>query len=135
MTGNPGQTVGMVFGSLQFGTHPAIRTGSQNTLLGSTGSSQAMLQCSANTTMQLSLDGGQSPVAAQRRLSNGRGSFIPYTLALTTLSNVLLQPNVPVGVIMGSTPQMLPLQATVTLPGQGLPAGTYSDTVQVTLSW
>lgn len=135
VAGAPGQTSGLVFGALQFGSFSALSTGLQSTALGPSGGSQALLQCTAGTTVQLTIDGGLHPLAGQRRLSNGNGFFLPYTLLLTTLGNLPVQPNLPIGVAIGSAPQPLPLQGSVLLPGLGVGAGTYSDTVQVTVSW
>lgn len=133
--GNPTQTTGLVFGLLAFGSWSALTTGSQTVVLGPAGGSQALLQCTAGTTVQLTLDGGLHALGTQRRLANGGGYFLPYTLSLTTSGNQPVLPNTPIGMAMGSTAQPLPLQGTVVMPGLGLWAGTYSDTVQVTISW
>lgn len=135
VAGNPTQTTGLVFGLLAFGSWSALTTGSQTVVLGPSGGSQALLQCTAGTTVQLTLDGGLHALGAQRRLANGGGYFLPYTLSLTTSGNQPVLPNIPVGVALGTTAQALPLQGTVLMPGLGLGAGTYSDTVQVTVSW
>ncbi|WPB56885.1 spore coat protein U domain-containing protein [Xylophilus sp. GOD-11R] len=135
VVGNPGQTTGLVFGQIGFGAFSALSAGLQTAALGPSGGSQALLQCTAGTTVQLSIDGGLHAVGLQRRLANGNGFFVPYALTLTNIGNLPVLPNVPVGIALGATPQALPLQGTVLLPGLGLAAGIYTDTVQVTVSW
>ena len=135
VAGNPGQTAGVVFGQVSFGTFSALAAGLQTSGLGPAGGSQALLQCTAGTNVQLTLDAGLHALGPQRRMANGSGYFLPYTLALTTLGNLPVVPNIPVSLSMGATAQPLPLQATVLLPGLGVAAGTYTDTVQVTVSW
>lgn len=81
------------------------------------------------------MDAGQNAQGSQRRLSNSAGGYVPYTLALATAPATALVPNVPAGLTLGASAAALPFQGTATFPGFGLPAGTYTDTVQVTLSW
>jgi len=135
VAGSPGQTTGLVFGALNFGSFSALSAGIQSAALGPSGGSQALLQCTAGTSVQLTIDGGLHALSGQRRLSNGNGYYLPYSLVLSTLGNLPVTPGLPIGVNIGSTPQPLPLQGTVLLPGLGVAAGTYSDTVQVTVSW
>ncbi len=135
VAGNPAQTAGLAFGQIGFGTWPALATGRQTAALGPAGGSQALLQCTAGTTVQLLLDAGQHALGSQRRLANGAGYFLPYDLTLASTGNQPVLPNVAVGLALGATPQALPLQGSVVLPGTGVAAGTYTDTVQVTVSW
>lgn len=135
VAGSPGQTTGLVFGALNFGSFSALSAGLQAAALGPAGGSQALLQCTAGTSVQLTIDGGLHALAGQRRLSNGNGFFLPYTLVLTTLGNLPVPANQPIGLALGSSPQPLPLSGTVLLPGLGAGAGIYSDTLQVTVSW
>ena len=62
-------------------------------------------------------------------------SLFLATTAVAATPAAVLTPNISAGLTLGAAATALPLQGTVTFPGFGLPAGTYTDTVQVTLSW
>ena len=126
----PAQTTGVVFGQITFSGVSALVVSAQTVALGAA----AQLQCTTGTSARLTLDGGQHASGTQRRLSNGT-AFVPYAVSLTTAGNLPLLPGVEVGIAIGATPQTLPLQASILLPGTGLPAGLYTDTVQVTVAW
>jgi len=126
----PAQVTGVVFGQIVFSGISALVTGAQTVAVGAA----AQLQCTTGANVRLTLDGGQHAFGTQRRLSNGT-AFLPYTVSLTTAGNLPLLPGVEVGIAIGATPQALPLQASILLPGTGLPAGLYTDTVQVTVEW
>lgn len=135
VSGNSSQVTGVPFGSINFGAHPATATGTLTVLASSTLGTQARLVCPAGTAAQVSVNGGQNLQGAQRRLANGAGQFIPYTLSLVTGTVTALAPNVPVGITMGTTATALPIQGSLVLPGAAAVAGTYVDTVQVTFTW
>jgi len=134
VAGNPGQVTGLAFGQLSFGTYPAVATGSRSASLTSV-ASQALLQCTPGTTLQVTADAGLSAVGNQRRLASGAGKYLPYRLFLTSGGSQPLTPGVAVGLTLGASSTALPVTGTVTLPGTGMSAGTYTDTVRVTLSW
>lgn len=134
VTGSPGQTTGIALGSLDFGTHSALRTGTVSSMASAGTGGQALVQCTPGTTLQVKVDAGLHASGGTRRLSNGV-SFVPYTLTLVSGSGTLLAPNVAVGMAMGSTPTALPVMGSITFPGAGLSSGIYTDTLQVTLSW
>lgn len=129
----PNQKAGIPLGVLDFGTHPPTRTGTVS-VMAAGGAAQAQIQCTPGTTMKIVADAGQHAVNAQRHLSNGL-LRIPYTLTLMWGNNPALAPLAEVNMLMGTAPAALPVQGTVTFPGNGLLPGIYSDTVQVTLSW
>lgn len=133
--GSSSQTTGITFGSIDFGSHAAVNVGAVNAMAGNSMGGQAQLVCTPGTTVQISVNGGQYPVGAQRRMSNGAGKFIPYSLALVQGTPTLLPPNTPVGIATDGTPTALPVRGTVTLPGAGTASGIYSDNVQVVVSW
>ncbi|MBV7540989.1 spore coat U domain-containing protein [Acidovorax sp. sic0104] len=135
VSGNTGQVSGIPFGSINFGSHPALQSGALQSMAGSSMGSQAKLVCTPGTAVQISVDGGQNRVGAQRRMSNGAGKYVPYDLELVQGTPALLAPNVPVGLVIDATPLALPVRGTATLPGATAAAGIYADTVQVTLSW
>lgn len=135
VSGNPTQASAVPFGAINFGTYPALSTETVTAMAGSSLGSQAKIQCTPGTSVQVSVDGGQNLLAGLRRMSNGAGKFIAYTLDLLQGSATALAPNVPVGIALNETPVALPVRGTVALPGAGVAAGTYVDTVQVTVSW
>jgi len=135
VAGGAGQVAGLNFGTLDFGTHSAVRTGTETRLAGGGSGGQSLIQCTPGTAVQVTADAGQHANGSQRRLSNNAGAFVPYSLQLAATPAAVLTPNISAGLTLGAAATALPLQGTVTFPGFGLPAGTYTDTVQVTLSW
>jgi len=135
VSGSTSQISGIAFGGINFGSHPALQSGAMQAMAGSTMGSQAKLVCTPGTAVQISIDGGQHVQGAQRRMSNGAGKYVPYSLELIQGAPALLAPNVPVGLVIAATPLALPVRGTATLPGATAAAGIYADTVQVTLSW
>lgn len=130
----PGQTTGIGFGTLDFGSHSAVQAGAFSTALSAGAATPPSVQCTPGTTVQISADAGLHAQAGQRHLAGPVGGLIPYALWLVT-GNVALPPGSSSSLTLGPTPTSLPVGGTATLPGAGLPAGTYTDTVQVTLAW
>ncbi|WP_082604044.1 spore coat protein U domain-containing protein [Acidovorax sp. Root217] len=135
VSGNSSQVTGVPFGSVNFGTHSAVSTGTVTAMASNDMGMQAQLVCTAGTAAQVSVNGGLNLQGAQRRLSNGAGQFIPYTLSLVAGTVTALAPNVAVGITMGTTPTALPIRGNLVLPGSAAMAGTYVDTVLVTVTW
>ncbi|CAN7148318.1 spore coat U domain-containing protein [Acidovorax sp. LjRoot66] len=135
VSGNSSQVTGVPFGSVNFGTHSAVSTGTVTAMASNDMGMQAQLVCTAGTAAQVSVNGGLNLQGAQRRLSNGAGQFIPYTLSLVAGTVTALAPKVAVGITMGTTPTALPIRGNLVLPGSAAMAGTYVDTVQVTVTW
>lgn len=128
------QTTGLSFGMLDFGVHSPVRTGTHSVMAAGGPGMQAQVLCTPGTTLQVTINAGLHASGAQRRLSNG-SQFIPYALTLMAAGTPALLPNVVANMALGATPTALPIQATATFPGSGVGAGTYTDTLQVTLSW
>lgn len=135
VSGNAAQVTGVAFGQADFGTHSAVNAGTLWVIAGAGSGGQASLQCTPGTTVQVTVNGGLHALGAQRRLANGAGRYIPYVLDLMAGIATPLAPNVPASLALGSTATTLPVRATAIMPGTGLAAGLYTDTVQVTLSW
>lgn len=131
---NPSQVTDLKIGRLDFGTHSALQTGNVSVPLSST-ANQSLLQCTPGTTMQVTVDAGAHASGQQRRLHNGSGVYLPYALFMTASGNQPLVPGSALGLALGASPTALPVMGMVTLPGAGAVAGTYTDTVRVTLSW
>jgi spore coat protein U-like protein len=126
----PAQVSGVLFGQFVFSSVSALATATQTITLGNA----PLLQCTAGANLRLTLDAGQHAAGQQRRMSNGT-AFLPYTVSLTSAGNTPVLPNAEIGIALGATPQPLPLQASIVLTGVAVPAGLYTDTVQVTLAW
>lgn len=135
VVGNPSQTSGVGFGKLDFGTHPATMGGTVNASLSMNAGSMAQVQCTPGVTVTMTLDGGQNASGSQRRMKLGTSSYLPYALFSAPGGTTPLMPGVGVSVNASSGPITLPVYGVATMPSAGLPAGQYSDTVQVMFSW
>lgn len=121
------------YGNLNFGTYSALATGPATTQLGGT---TVTLQCTPGVALSMSVDGGLNSSAGTRNLKRSTGtSLVPYQLYRDAgLSQVLgISQNVTVS-YSDPTAIKLPVYARAQLPGT-LPAGSYTDVVQVVLSW
>lgn len=117
-------------GSLDFGRHPAYRTGHLSTPL-MPGS--VALHCTPGTLPQISIDAGVNAQGGQRHLSDG-SSLLAYRLYTDAAlqQEILSQP-------IAFTPApdgrlRLSLYASAQLDGHQ-PAGLYQDVLTVTLTW
>ncbi|QXI30364.1 Csu type fimbrial protein [Pseudomonas vanderleydeniana] len=119
------------YGSLNYGSFAALSTSPASTSL----TSGVQLQCTPGVALTMSVDGGQNNASGRHlKLSSGT-SLLAYQL----YSDIGLSQTVGVGQninVAYSNPNniTLPLYGRVLLPGN-LPAGTYSDVLQVQLSW
>lgn len=133
-TGNAG-----IVGRLEFGSASAQFSGSRTADI--TATQSIVLRCSTGVALQMSLDGGQHAGGGERHLRRTNGTEqiayqvyrdsgyaqpigIGQTQAITVTS-------------MSSNNVRLPVYARVVLSGPDarLPAGSYADTLLVTLSW
>lgn len=135
VSGNAAQVTGVAFGQVDFGTHSAVTPSVLWVMAGAGSGGQASIQCTPGTTVQVTVNSGLHALGAQRRMASGAGGYIPYALDLMAGLTLPLAPNVPASLALGATATPLPVRATVVMPGSGLAAGLYTDTVQVTLSW
>lgn len=128
-----GGTGTAIFGSLNFGTQPALSTQTISTALASNASWQ--LNCTPNMSLTMSLDGGQN-YNAGRQLAKTGGGTLQYQLYSDAGYTIPIQLNQAVTISNVGTGNniTLPVYGRLTLPGYA-PVGTYTDTVVVTLSW
>jgi len=136
MTSN--NTSGIDFGTLGFGTHPATNSGTVTASVVATGGGAMQVECTRGLSVQVSVDAGQHATGSQRRLALASSPTNLVSYALYTGPS--LATPIPVGssvtvVVPQSGVIDLPIFGAATLPGSGLMPGTYTDTVQVTLSW
>lgn len=121
------------YGVLNFGTRSALYVGNADASLGGTA---VTFQCTPGVAMSMSLDGGQNSAAGSRNLKRGNGTqVVPYQL----FQDVALTQSLAIGqsvTVSYSNPAVikLPLYARAQLSGK-VPAGTYTDVVQVTVTW
>ncbi|MFJ4457833.1 spore coat U domain-containing protein [Pseudomonas sp. NPDC089392] len=130
-------TSGLNFGSLNFGTQDALFGTANAQVLGGTGTAMSIL-CSAGTVpvvrVRAGAHDGQS-TGGTRALADGAGNFVPYDFYTDSGHTSLLAID---GTI--TLPTSTGVAQTVNLYGQargkaGLPAGVYTDTVAVELSF
>lgn len=121
------------YGVLDFGTSSALSTATLATSLGGT---TVTFQCTPGVALSMSLDGGQNSASGTRNLKRTGGTqLLAYQLyrdaafsqALGIGSSVALSYSDPTAI-------KLPVYGRTTLSGL-LPAGTYTDVVQVTVTW
>lgn len=127
---------GLNFGSLNFGSQEALFTSANAQVLG--GASAMSILCSAGTVpvikVRTGTHDGQSS-GGTRALSDGNGNFVPYDFYTDAGRTTLLPID---GTI--TLPTSTGVAQSVNLYGQargkaGLPAGVYTDTVAVELSF
>ncbi|MGS7251794.1 Csu type fimbrial protein [Pseudomonas anuradhapurensis] len=130
-------TSGMNFGTLDFGTQDALFTSAGAQVMGGGGGAMSVL-CSAGTIpvirVRAGVNDGQSS-GGTRALADGAGNFVPYDFYTDAGHSQLLAID---GTI--TLPTSSGVAQTVNLYGQargkaGLPAGVYTDTVSVELSF
>ena len=122
---------GGLYGTLSFGTYSALSTAPVSVAL----AGGVTLQCTPGVSVSMSVDGGLHN-ASGRHLKIGSGTAqIAYQLfqdaAHSQSLGILQSVNVP---YTNANAITLPLFGYVLLPGNQ-PAGTYSDTLQVQLSY
>ncbi len=131
---NPTQVSGVQFGTLDFGSQSAVSGATATAWLSAGGGSMAQVQCTSGATVTITFDSGLNALGNQRRLRRGT-SYVPYNLYTSAGMGTSYTPGVgiPLDTTVGAT--TLPVYGRALPPPSGLPAGQYTDTVQVTLSW
>jgi len=121
------------YGVLDFGTQSALATSALSTALGGT---TVTFQCTPGVSLSMSLDGGQNSASNTRYLKRSGGTQV---LAYQLFRDAAFSQALGIGqsvVVSYSDPTAikLPVYGRTQLTGT-LPAGTYTDVVQVTVSW
>ena len=119
------------YGSLNFGSHSALATGTVQVAL--TGGVQ--LQCTPGVTLNMSVDGGQYNSSGRHMQLNSGSARVAYQL----FRDAAYSQSLGIGQSVAwrtamQTTSRLPIYGQVQLPGNQ-PGGTYSDVLQVQLSW
>ncbi|MCW2271864.1 Spore Coat Protein U domain protein [compost metagenome] len=136
VNGGSGAT-GQDFGTLDFGSQEALFTTANAQVLGGAGGAMSIL-CSSGTIPAIKVSTGTNDNQSDggsRALADGNGNYVPYDFYTDAGHTQLLAID---GVI--TLPTSTGVAQTVNLYGQavgkpGLPAGVYTDTVAVELSF
>ncbi|MDY7534347.1 spore coat U domain-containing protein [Pseudomonas sp. Bout1] len=122
---------GTNYGSLAFGTYSALATSTVSVAL----SSGVTLQCTPGVTLNMSVDGGLHNVSGRRMQLNSGSAQVAYQLFQDAALSQSLGVSQSVSVAYSNANAItLPIYGRVVLPGNQ-PGGTYSDVLQVQLSW
>ncbi|KNX78578.1 spore coat protein [Pseudomonas sp. 250J] len=121
------------YGVLDYGTSSALSTATLSTSLGG---STVTFQCTPGVALSMSLDGGQNSTSGTRNLKRSGGTqLLAYQLYRDAAFSQSLGIGSSVAVSYSDpTAIKLPVYGRTTLTGT-LPAGTYTDVVQVTVTW
>ncbi|WP_433736087.1 Csu type fimbrial protein [Pseudomonas putida] len=119
------------YGSLNFGSRSALATGTVQVAL--TGGVQ--LQCTPGVTLNMSVDGGQYNSGGRHMQLSTGSNRVAYQLFSDAAFSQSLGIGQSVAVAYSDANNIsLPIYGQVQLPGNQ-PGGTYTDVLQVQLSW
>lgn len=120
-------------GRIEFADQPGTFASVDGELVGSLGA--LSVRCSPGASPVLTIGSGAHDQAGVRRMVSG-SSAVPYRL----YTNAARNDEIGIGRSLSFGPAsaaaiVVPIYARATNSGGILPAGTYADTVQITLSW
>ncbi|MHC8351449.1 Csu type fimbrial protein [Pseudomonas sp. RT4P38] len=122
---------GSNYGSLTFGTYSALSTSSVSVPL----NGSVTLQCTPGVTLNMSVDGGLYNRSGRHLQLNSGSAQVAYQLFQDAALSQSLGISQSVSVAYSNANNItLPIYGQVQLPGNQ-PGGTYSDVLQVQLSW
>lgn len=132
-----GGATGLNFGALNFGTANTLYTEADGQVLGG-GGAPLSIQCSAGTSPILTVTSGVNDgksTGGTRALADGAGHFAPYDIYTDAAHTQILANNGTIN-LTASTGVAQTVNIYGKSPGKvGLPAGTYTDTIAVTLTF
>lgn len=124
-----------LFGTLDFGSHPGV--GSRSVSASYVQNSTLNLACTPGTTLSMSIDGGSNYTTTRNLRVTNNSNLVSYTLyssaTHSATSAIPVNQNVALSYSNANT-ITLPIFGLLQLSGVNR-AGTYSDTLRVTLSW
>lgn len=121
---------GTNYGSLAFGSYSSLSTSTVSVAL-----SGGTLQCTPGVTLNMTVDGGLHNVSGRRMQLNSGSAQVAYQLFRDAAFSQSLGISQSVSVAYSNANNItLPIYGRVVLPGNQ-PGGTYSDVLQVQLSW
>jgi len=131
-------TAGIInFGSLDFGSINTIGNQTIDAQTTGAGNGSIVMECSNGTTFTIALDNGQHFASSTRSMVNAGNPavLLAYTLYQNVARTVPWTTGSPLTGTANGAPATFPVYGRIP-PGQtGITAGTYNDTVQVTISW
>lgn len=125
------------FGSITFGSYPSLANNIDAQSVGAAAGSSFGIECANATNYSVALNSGLNSTGTQRRMASG-GNYVLYNLyqdaaRSTPWGNGTNGGTSLAGVGNGANQDMVVYGR---VPNQTTPAtGTYSDTVQVTITW
>lgn len=128
-------TTGVDFGTLDFGSHTTLFDEATAAVQNGGGTAIA-IQCSPGAGATLTVTGGahDGQVPGSGRAMSDGAQFVPYDIYTDAAFQNVLANNQAIGVTADGTVQLVPIYGRA-LGNAGLSAGTYGDTVAVTLTF
>ncbi|UXY53873.1 Csu type fimbrial protein [Pseudomonas tohonis] len=126
------------FGSISFGTYPSLNSIIEAQSVGSSAGSSFGVTCNTGTNYSVALDSGLHATGNQRNMSAGATDVIAYNLYKEAARTTLWGNGSNGGTALAGTGTGANQELVVygRVPPQTTPAtGTYTDTVQVTITW
>ena len=122
---------GSNYGSLGFGSYSALATSAVSVAL----SNSVTLQCTPGVALNMTVDGGLYNSGGRRMQLNSGTAKVAYQLFRDAALSQSIGVSQSVSVAYSNANNItLPIYGRVQLPGNQ-PGGTYSDTLQVQLTW
>ena len=122
---------GSNYGSLAFGSYSALATSTASVAL----ANSVVLQCTPGVALSMTVDGGLYNSGGRRMQLNSGTAKVAYQLFRDAALSQSLGISQSVSVAYANANNIsLPIYGRVQLPGN-TPGGTYSDTLQVQLTW
>lgn len=126
-------TTPSVFGSLDFGTQPGVGSVTANAAY--VQSSDIVLACTPGTVLNMSINGGANYTTTRNLKVAGNTSLVAYSLYTSAAHTTAIPVNQNLELNLSNARNItLPIYGQLQLSGVNR-AGTYSDTLTVTLSW
>ena len=125
------------FGSIAFGTYPSLNSIIEAQSVGSSAGSSFGVTCNTGTNYSVALDSGLHATGNQRNMSAGATDVIAYNLYRRRRARRSGATAATAAALAGTgTGANQELVVYGRVPPQTTPAtGTYTDTVQVTITW
>ncbi|WP_455811441.1 Csu type fimbrial protein [Pseudomonas graminis] len=122
-----------VFGTLDFGTQPGVGTVTANAAY--VQDSSITLACTPGTVLNMSINGGANYTTTRNLKVAGNTNLVAYNLYTSAAHTTAIPVNQNVLLTLSNANNItLPIYGQLQLSGVNR-AGTYSDTLTVTLSW
>ena len=143
-TGDGSTTTSGAFGTLDFGTQPGTFTGSLSTQVNGSGATNTQISCtpdisSLNVTVNGGLNANQGvAIGSGTRAVVSSGNYVPYEVYTDISHSTVYVANAPktIAITAPGTAFAFPIYAVANkTSATSLPAGTYTDTLNVTVAW